>query len=86
MTLRTFLECNLAGPVDRTGTTRGLHCRTGRWKDAVTANVRAYKADMEFTKHCMVAYGPEHNTDMLIYAANMAGMVCNCCLFSAILS
>ncbi len=49
--------------------------RTGRWKDAVTANIRAYKADMELTKHCMVAYGPEHNTDMLIYAANMAGMV-----------
>lgn len=51
--------------------------RTGRWKDAVTANIRAYEADMEFTKHCMVAYGPEHNTDMLIYAANMAGMVCH---------
>lgn len=30
---------------------------------------------MELTKHCMVAYGPEHNTDMLIYAARMAGMV-----------
>lgn len=41
----------------------------------MTANIRAYKADMELTKHCMVAYGPEHNTDMLIYAANMAGMV-----------
>lgn len=51
-------------------------CRMGRWKDAVTANVRAYRADMEFTKHCMISYGPEHNTDMLIYAANMAGMVC----------
>lgn len=48
----------------------------------MTANVRAYKADMEFTKHCMVAYGPEHNTDMLIYAANMAGMVCRCCPLS----
>ena len=41
----------------------------------MTANIRAYKADMELTKHCMVAYGPEHNTDMLIYAAQMAGMV-----------
>ena len=44
----------------------------------MTANIRAYKADMELTKHCMVAYGPEHNTDMLIYAANMAGMVRPC--------
>ena len=41
----------------------------------MTANIRAYKADMELIKHCMVAYGPEHNTDMLIYAAQMAGMV-----------
>ncbi len=49
--------------------------RVGRWKDAVTANIRAYKADMDYTDRCMVAYGPEHNTDMLIYAANMAGMV-----------
>jgi hypothetical protein len=49
--------------------------RVGRWKDAVTANIRAYEADMAFTDNCMVAYGPEHNTDMLIYAANMAGLV-----------
>lgn len=49
--------------------------RVGRWKDAVTANIRAYEADMAYTDHCMVAYGPEHNTDMLIYAATMAGMV-----------
>ncbi len=55
-------------------------CRVGRWKDAVTANIRAYKADMDYTDRCMVAYGPEHNTDMLIYAANMAGMVSACCL------
>lgn len=41
----------------------------------MTANIRAYKADMDYTDRCMVAYGPEHNTDMLIYAANMAGMV-----------
>lgn len=41
----------------------------------MTANIRAYGADMAYTEQCMVAYGPEHNTDMLIYAANMAGMV-----------
>ncbi|CAL8468137.1 g7676 [Coccomyxa elongata] len=52
-----------------------IFIRVGRWKDAVTANIRAYKADMDYTDRCMVAYGPEHNTDMLIYAANMAGMV-----------
>lgn len=55
------------------------HCvdmsRVGRWKDAVTANIRAFNADMALSKKCMVAYGPEHNTDMLIYAANMAGLV-----------
>ena len=49
--------------------------RMGRWKDAVTANVRAYRADVAFTQHCLMPYAPEHNTDMLIYAANMAGMV-----------
>ncbi len=49
--------------------------RVGRWKDAVTANIRAFHADMALSEKCMVAYGPEHNTDMLIYAANMAGLV-----------
>ena len=49
--------------------------RLGRWKDAVTANIRAYDADVAYTRHCLMSYGPEHNTDMLIYAARMAGMV-----------
>ena len=53
--------------------------RMGRWKDAVTANIRAYAADVALTQHCMMPYAPEHNTDMLIYAANMGGQVRHAC-------
>ena len=48
-------------------------CRTGRYRDAVLANVNAYNADLHFGGNCMQPYEPEHNTDMLIFAANMAG-------------
>jgi len=49
--------------------------RIGRWHDAVTANLAAYKADVADAQHCQSPYEPEHNTDMLVYAANMAGEV-----------
>ncbi len=39
------------------------------------ANVNAYNADLFFGQNCMLPYEPEHNTDMLIFAANMAGQV-----------
>ncbi|EIE23263.1 hypothetical protein COCSUDRAFT_47568 [Coccomyxa subellipsoidea C-169] len=47
--------------------------RIGRWADAVTANVAAWRADVADATACQSPYEPEHNTDMLIYAANMAG-------------
>lgn len=40
------------------------------------ANVNAYNADLFFGEHCMQPYEPEHNTDMLIFAASMAGQAC----------
>ena len=48
---------------------------TGRWHDAVVANVNAFNADLKLGQHCLLPYEPEHNTDMLIYAASMGGQV-----------
>lgn len=53
----------------------GLFRRTGRYNDAVLANVHAYNADLFWGQNCLQPYEPEHNTDMLIFAANMAGKV-----------
>lgn len=47
----------------------------GRWSDAVDANVNASDADHYLLEGCMHPYEPEHNTQMLIYSANMAGRV-----------
>lgn len=49
--------------------------RIGRWHDAVIANLAAHGADVADAEHCQSPYEPEHNTDMLVYAANMAGEV-----------
>jgi hypothetical protein len=49
--------------------------RIGRWHDAVTANVNAWRADEADARACQAPFEPEHNTDMLIYAANMGGEV-----------
>ena len=46
-----------------------------QWHNAVVSNVNAYNADVNDGAACMTPYEPEHNTDMLIYAANMAGEV-----------
>lgn len=47
----------------------------GRYHDAVVSNLRAYEADAALARACLVPYAIEHNADMLIYAANMAGQV-----------
>ena len=47
----------------------------GRYHDAVVASVRAYEADTALARACLAPYAIEHNADMLIYAANMAGQV-----------
>ena len=46
-----------------------------QWHNAVVSNVNAYNSDVADGAACMSPYEPEHNTDMLIYAANMAGEV-----------
>ena len=50
-------------------------CRIGRYHDAAVSNVKAFNADLKLAQHCMTPYEPEHNTDMLIYTAAMAGEV-----------
>ena len=49
--------------------------RIGRHHDAVAANVHAWRADVADARHCQAPYEPEHNTNMLVYAANMGGEV-----------
>ena len=39
------------------------------------ANQNAFQADLNDSRHCRAPYLPEHNLDMLIYAANMGGEV-----------
>ena len=46
-----------------------------RWHDAVSSSNHAYVADMNDTQHCRAPYAPEHNTQMMVYAASMAGEV-----------
>ncbi|KAK9824022.1 hypothetical protein WJX72_007032 [[Myrmecia] bisecta] len=49
------------------------YVRIGRYHDAVEANIRAWAADYWDNQHCRNAYIPEHNMDLLVYAAGMAG-------------
>ena len=49
-----------------------------QWHNAVVSNVNAYNSDVNDGAACMSPYEPEHNTDMLIYAANMAGEASHC--------
>ena len=49
--------------------------RIGRYHDGVLSNVRAFEADMDDSEHCRVPYLPEHNLEMLIYAATTGGEV-----------
>lgn len=41
----------------------------GDYAGAVEVNKRAYEFDLARASHCMVPYLPEHNVNMLIYAA-----------------
>lgn len=43
--------------------------RVGDYAGAVEVNKRAYEFDLARASHCMVPYLPEHNVNMLIYAA-----------------
>ena len=49
--------------------------RLGRYHDGVMSNVRAFEADMDDSEHCRRPYLPEHNLEMLIYAATSGGEV-----------
>ena len=46
-----------------------LVCRIGEYKAAVEVNKHAYEFDLNRASQCMVPYLPEHNVNMLIYAA-----------------
>lgn len=43
--------------------------RIGEYQLAVASNVRAYNLDVSQATQCVVPYLPEHNVNMLIYAA-----------------
>ena len=63
------------------GPAHGTCCsyvRLGRWHDAVTSSQDAVRADAEDARLCHAPYDPEHNAQMLVYAANMAGQVAPC--------
>lgn len=49
--------------------------RLGRYHDGVLSNVRAFQADLDDSEHCRRPYLPEHNLEMLIYAATSGGEV-----------
>ena len=50
--------------------------RIGRYHDGVVSNVKAFQADLDDSEHCRTPYLPEHNLEMLIYAATSGGEVC----------
>jgi hypothetical protein len=52
-----------------------LYVRTGRYADAVLANGQALDVDIQLSRRCLQPYFPEHNIDMLLYAASMGGML-----------
>lgn len=43
--------------------------RVGRYRQAVEANKEAYSFDVQRGGQCVVPYLPEHNVNMLVYAA-----------------
>ena len=50
-----------------------LFVRLGRYADAAAANVAALAADRALSDACQAPYEPEHNAQMLVWSANMAG-------------
>lgn len=51
------------------------YLRLGRWADAVRSNHAAYETDVLLSQRCLHPYAPDHNLDMLLYAASTAGML-----------
>ncbi|CAD7699817.1 unnamed protein product [Ostreobium quekettii] len=49
--------------------------RMGRYGDGVDANQEAWEMDLRHSSKCVSPYLPEHNNNMLIYCASMAGML-----------
>ena len=58
--------------------------RLGRYHDSVVSYVQAFQADLVDSEHCRTPYLPEHNLEMLIYAATSGGEVCLMLLSSAL--
>ncbi|KAK9835405.1 hypothetical protein WJX81_007635 [Elliptochloris bilobata] len=50
-----------------------LFVRIGRYHDAAAANIAALAADKADSDACQAPYEPEHNAQMLVWAANLAG-------------
>lgn len=50
-----------------------LH-RVGDYSKAVAVNRAAYELDVARASHCIAPYLPEHNVNLLIYAARCAGL------------
>ena len=66
---------DISGHLDDHGQSTDCDAASLQWHNAVVSNVNAYNSDVNDGAACMSPYEPEHNTDMLIYAANMAGEV-----------
>ncbi|WIA40430.1 hypothetical protein OEZ86_013787 [Tetradesmus obliquus] len=52
-----------------------IFVRTGRYAQAVAVNRAAYEHDLARGSQCITPYLPEHNVNLLVYAASMAGML-----------
>ncbi|KAI8463443.1 MAG: hypothetical protein J3K34DRAFT_526977 [Monoraphidium minutum] len=52
-----------------------IYVRAGLYKEAVDANKRAYNFDVTRSTLCVNPYLPEHNVNLLVYAASMAGQL-----------
>jgi hypothetical protein len=53
-----------------------IFVRVGQYKRAVTTNKAAYDHDLARGSQCIVPYLPEHNVNLLVYAARCAGGCC----------
>eukprot|EP00879_Flechtneria_rotunda_P024619 GHRR01026117.1.p1 GENE.GHRR01026117.1~~GHRR01026117.1.p1 ORF type:complete len:671 (+),score=198.53 GHRR01026117.1:633-2645(+) len=51
-----------------------IYVRVGQYRQAVEANKAAYDFDLIRATQCTIPYLPEHNVQVLVYAASMAGM------------
>lgn len=49
-----------------------IFVRVGQYKRAVVANKAAYDHDLARGSQCIVPYLPEHNVNLLVYAARCA--------------